>query len=41
MFALPGQELKDWEIDLMAVIDSGVDQISTYPLFAFPYSDLG
>ena len=41
LFALPGQELKDWENDLMAVINSGVDQISTYPLFAFPYSDLG
>ena len=41
MFALPGQELKDWERDLKSVIDEGVDQISTYPLFSFPYSDLG
>lgn len=41
MFALPGQTLKDWEKDLRAVIAEGVDQISTYPLFSFPYSDLG
>ncbi|MEA1933615.1 MAG: radical SAM protein [Thermodesulfobacteriota bacterium] len=41
MFALPGQELKDWENDLKAVINEGADQISTYPLFSFPYSDLG
>jgi oxygen-independent coproporphyrinogen-3 oxidase len=41
MFALPGQNLKDWENDLTAVIKEGVDQVSTYPLFSFPYSDLG
>ncbi|MBW1644065.1 MAG: radical SAM protein [Deltaproteobacteria bacterium] len=41
MFALPGQTLKDWENDLKALINEGVDQISTYPLFSFPYSDLG
>lgn len=41
MFALPGQTLQDWENDLRAVISQGVDQISTYPLFSFPYSDLG
>lgn len=41
MFALPGQTLKDWENDLRAVVSEGVDQISTYPLFSFPYSDLG
>jgi coproporphyrinogen III oxidase-like Fe-S oxidoreductase len=41
MFALPGQTLLDWENDLKAVIAEGVDQISTYPLFSFPYSDLG
>lgn len=41
MFALPSQELQDWENDLKAVINEGVDQISTYPLFSFPYSDLG
>jgi len=41
MFALPGQKLNDWENDLVAVMNEGVDQISTYPLFSFPYSDLG
>lgn len=41
MFALPGQDLNDWKNDLIAVINEGVDQISTYPLFSFPYSDLG
>jgi len=41
MFALPGQKLKDWENDLKAIMSEGVDQISTYPLFSFPYSDLG
>ena len=41
MFALPGQTLEDWEHDLRGVIKEGVDQISTYPLFSFPYSDLG
>lgn len=41
MFALPDQTLKDWENDLRAVIEEGVDQISTYPLFSFPYSDFG
>jgi len=41
MFALPGQELTDWQHDVDAVIAEGVDQISTYPLFSFPYSDLG
>ncbi|MES9869811.1 MAG: radical SAM protein, partial [Sedimenticola sp.] len=41
MFALPGQTLEDWANDLRAVIELGVDQISTYPLFSFPYSELG
>lgn len=41
MFALPGQTLEDWANDIQAVIELGVDQISTYPLFSFPYSDLG
>jgi oxygen-independent coproporphyrinogen-3 oxidase len=41
MFVLPEQTLGDWENDLKAVIGEGVDQISTYPLFSFPYSDLG
>ena len=41
MFALPGQSLEDWERDVASVVDLGVDQLSTYPMFSFPYSDLG
>lgn len=41
MFALPGQTIEDWRRDLFEVVEAGVDQISTYPLFSFPYSDLG
>lgn len=41
MFALPGQTISDWEQDLRAVLREGVDQISTYPLFSFPYTELG
>lgn len=41
MFALPTQTLADWEADLGAVLRLGVDQISTYPLFGFPYSERG
>jgi oxygen-independent coproporphyrinogen-3 oxidase len=41
MFALPGQTFEDWQNDVAAVICAGVDQLSTYPLFSFPYSDLG
>lgn len=41
MFALPGQTLEDWRSDLRSVMELGVDQISTYPLFSFPYSELG
>ncbi len=41
MFALPGQTLADWATDVKTVVDLGIDQLSTYPLFTFPYSDLG
>ncbi|UCD74959.1 MAG: coproporphyrinogen III oxidase family protein [Phycisphaerales bacterium] len=41
MFALPSQTLEDWDCDVREVLDCGVDQLSTYPLFSFPYSDLG
>ena len=41
MFALPGQSLDDWKYDVSTMVSSGVDQISTYPMFSFPYSDLG
>ena len=41
MFALPDQTMRDWQTDVSAVVDLGIDQLSTYPMFAFPYSDLG
>ncbi len=41
MFALPTQTLADWQADLEAVLSLGVDQVSTYPLFGFPYSERG
>jgi coproporphyrinogen III oxidase-like Fe-S oxidoreductase len=41
MFALPGQSLQQWERDVSTVLGLGVDQLSTYPMFSFPYSDLG
>jgi oxygen-independent coproporphyrinogen-3 oxidase len=41
MFALPGQTLEEWQADVSAVVNLGIDQLSTYPLFSFPYSDLG
>jgi oxygen-independent coproporphyrinogen-3 oxidase len=41
MFALPGQSLQEWESDVTTVVSLGVDQLSTYPMFSFPYSDLG
>jgi len=41
MFALPGQTLSEWEHDVKTVVGLGVDQLSTYPMFSFPYSDLG
>jgi oxygen-independent coproporphyrinogen-3 oxidase len=41
MFALPTQTLAEWRSDLEAVLSLGVDQVSTYPLFGFPYSERG
>lgn len=41
MFALPGQTLEDWETDLRRLFAEGIDQLSTYPMFSFPYSELG
>lgn len=41
MFALPTQTLEELDSDLSRVLESGVDQVSTYPIFGFPYSDLG
>lgn len=41
MFALPGQSIDDWRSDLRCLLAEGVDQLSTYPLFGFPYSEFG
>jgi oxygen-independent coproporphyrinogen-3 oxidase len=41
MFALPGQDLDLWQRDVARVLDTGIDQLSTYPMFTFPYSERG
>jgi oxygen-independent coproporphyrinogen III oxidase len=41
MFVLPGQSFAEWQSDVNTVVNLGVDQLSTYPMFSFPYSDLG
>jgi len=41
MFALPGQHLEDLETDLAKGIASGVNQLTVYPLFTFPYTAVG
>lgn len=41
MFALPGQTVKEVLSDVETAIASGVDQITLYPLFTFPYTTAG
>jgi coproporphyrinogen III oxidase-like Fe-S oxidoreductase len=41
MFALPTQTLEELDRDLDRVLKLGVGQISTYPIFTFPYTELG
>jgi oxygen-independent coproporphyrinogen-3 oxidase len=41
MFALPTQTLAEWDQDLQRVLRLGVDQVSAYPIFVFPYTGLG
>ncbi len=41
MFALPTQTVDDLDRDLRGILSLGVDQISTYPIFGFPYTELG
>ncbi len=41
LFALPNQSLKDIIYDLNKAISLGVNQVTTYPLFTFPYSSIG
>jgi oxygen-independent coproporphyrinogen-3 oxidase len=41
MFALPTQTLTELDQDIQKLLALGVDQLSTYPIFGFPYTDLG
>jgi hypothetical protein len=41
MFALPGQTTEEWRRDVRTIVGLGADQLSTYPLFSFPYSERG
>jgi len=41
MFALPTQTVEDLDHDVTTLLDMGVDQISAYPIFGFPYTKLG
>lgn len=41
MFALPGQSADDVLSDLEEASSLGADQITTYPLFTFPYTAVG
>jgi oxygen-independent coproporphyrinogen-3 oxidase len=41
MFALPGQSVEEVISDLRKAITSGVNQVTLYPLFTFPYSAAG
>ena len=41
MFALPGQTVDDLIADLDRAARLGADQMTTYPLFTFPYTSVG
>jgi coproporphyrinogen III oxidase-like Fe-S oxidoreductase len=41
MFALPGQTAGDVTMDLARAAQLGADQLTTYPLFTFPYTSVG
>ncbi len=41
IFALPGQTCGEVEQAGQALIEMGVDQVAAYPLFRFPYTQLG
>jgi oxygen-independent coproporphyrinogen III oxidase len=41
MFALPGQSTSDVIEDLERAAELGADQLTTYPLFTFPYTQIG
>ena len=41
MFALPGQTVDDVTADLDRAAQLGANQVTTYPLFTFPYTSVG
>jgi oxygen-independent coproporphyrinogen-3 oxidase len=41
MFALPGQTSEELIADLTRAAQLGANQVTTYPLFAFPYTSVG
>jgi coproporphyrinogen III oxidase-like Fe-S oxidoreductase len=41
MFALPGQTIEEIIQDLQHATNLGADQLTTYPLFTFPYTSIG
>jgi coproporphyrinogen III oxidase-like Fe-S oxidoreductase len=41
MFALPGQTANDVVMDLARATQLGANQLTTYPLFTFPYTSVG
>jgi len=41
MFTLPGQSMDNVLDDLKKAVSAGVNQITVYPLFTFPYSSVG
>ncbi len=41
MFALPGQTARDVTADLARAAQLGANQLTTYPLFTFPYTSVG
>ena len=41
MFSLPLESVSDFYFDLKEAVKSGVNQITAYPLFTFPYSKAG
>jgi len=40
MFILPGQSINNVLDDLKKVVEKGVNQVTVYPLFTFPYSSI-
>lgn len=41
LFALPEQNVPDVRHDLDRAVENGINQITTYPLFTFPYTSIG